>query len=153
MIIGKQFAEKLYSENQEEKLYSTGNDELDELLERAFCEGYELGQKEFAFQGFMNKIKAIPRHAKRDLIDQSKLSIDVLKNKDLNNKQLGLLTSNAILKARKAEQNKGLTGKLMNKAGLTNDIKNTASYLKSGYVKGSGIKNIKGIPDFIPSKN
>ena len=48
MIIGKQFAEKLYSENQEEKLYSTGDEMLDNLLERAFCEGYELGQKLFS---------------------------------------------------------------------------------------------------------
>ena len=47
MILGKQFAEKLYSENQEEKLYSTGDEMLDNLLERAFYEGYELGQKEF----------------------------------------------------------------------------------------------------------
>ena len=43
MIIGKQFVENQY----DERLYSTGNDELDELLERAFCEGYELGQREF----------------------------------------------------------------------------------------------------------
>ena len=50
MIIGKQFAEKLYSENQEERLYSTGDEMLDNLLERAFCEGYELGQKEFGMQ-------------------------------------------------------------------------------------------------------
>ena len=41
MITGKQFAE-------DQKLYSTGNDELDDLLERAFCEGYELAQREFA---------------------------------------------------------------------------------------------------------
>ena len=39
MIIGKQFAEKLYS---------TGNDLVDNLLERAFCEGYELGQQLFS---------------------------------------------------------------------------------------------------------
>ena len=39
MIIGKQFAEKLYS---------TGNEMLDNLLERAFCEGYELGQQLFS---------------------------------------------------------------------------------------------------------
>lgn len=32
----------------EERLYSTGDVELDELLERAFCEGYEFAQKEFA---------------------------------------------------------------------------------------------------------
>ena len=38
----------MFSDVEEEKLYSTGNDELDELLERAFCEGYEYAQKEFA---------------------------------------------------------------------------------------------------------
>ena len=39
---------KLYSDYQEEeRLYSTGNDELDELMERAFCEGYEYAQREF----------------------------------------------------------------------------------------------------------
>jgi len=41
--------ERLYSNYQEEeRLYSTGNDELDDLLERAFCEGYEYAQREFA---------------------------------------------------------------------------------------------------------
>ena len=51
---GKEFAEKMFSEMEsnnnnevQEKLYSTGSDELDELLERAFCEGYEYAQKEF----------------------------------------------------------------------------------------------------------
>jgi len=53
MIIGRQFAERLYSESYyneyyDERLYSTGNDELDELMERAFCEGYEYAQREFA---------------------------------------------------------------------------------------------------------
>lgn len=32
---------------EKQKLYSTGDEYLDELLEKAFCEGYELGQKEF----------------------------------------------------------------------------------------------------------
>ena len=45
MIIGRQFVENQY---EDEKLYSTGNDELDEMLEKAFCEGYEYAQKEFA---------------------------------------------------------------------------------------------------------
>jgi len=41
--------ERLYSDYQEEeRLYSTGNDELDDLLERAFCDGYEYAQREFA---------------------------------------------------------------------------------------------------------
>ena len=48
MITGKRFTERLYSENQEEKLYSTGDEMLDNLLERAFCEGYELAQREYA---------------------------------------------------------------------------------------------------------
>ena len=37
----------MFSSVKEERLYSTGNDELDDLLERAFCEGYEYAQKEF----------------------------------------------------------------------------------------------------------
>ena len=51
MINGREFAERFYSENvqeEEERLYSTGNDELDDLLERAFCDGYEYAQREFA---------------------------------------------------------------------------------------------------------
>jgi len=51
MKIGRQFAERLYSETgdyEEERLYSTGNDELDDLLECAFCDGYEYAQREFA---------------------------------------------------------------------------------------------------------
>ena len=58
MITGKRFTERLYSENQEEKLYSTGDEMLDNLLERAFCEGYELAQREFArrdYEGLSKK--------------------------------------------------------------------------------------------------
>ena len=75
MILGKQFAEKLYSENQEEKLYSTGDEMLDNLLERAFCEGYELGQKEF---GIM-----------RQEIDKDKEKL----YQDMKNKYPGLYTN------------------------------------------------------------
>lgn len=38
----------MFSDVGEERLYSTGNDELDDLLKRAFCEGYEHAQKEFS---------------------------------------------------------------------------------------------------------
>ena len=37
-----------YGYEMEERLYSTGDYELDEILERAFCEGYEFAQREFA---------------------------------------------------------------------------------------------------------
>ena len=64
--------ERLYSNYQEEeRLYSTGNDELDELLERAFCEGYEYAQREFGRTGKtkeQNKqffTKAVDRKARR----------------------------------------------------------------------------------------
>ena len=36
-----------YDYEMEERLYSTGDYELDEILERAFCEGYEAAQREF----------------------------------------------------------------------------------------------------------
>ena len=53
MINGKEFAEKMFSDvnndnNTQEKLYSTGSEELDAMLEKAFSEGYEAAQKEFA---------------------------------------------------------------------------------------------------------
>ena len=43
MITGREFVDQYY----EEKLYSTGDDYLDEMLEKAFCEGYEYAQKEY----------------------------------------------------------------------------------------------------------
>ena len=54
MILGKDYI----NGHQEEKLYSTGNEMLDNLLERAFCEGYELAQREFArrdYEGLSKK--------------------------------------------------------------------------------------------------
>ena len=51
MITGYELIEKMYSENydeyEDEKLYSTGDDYLDDLLEKAFCDGYEYAQREF----------------------------------------------------------------------------------------------------------
>lgn len=41
----------MFSDVEEERLYSTGSDELDDLLERAFCEGYEYAQREFGRTG------------------------------------------------------------------------------------------------------
>lgn len=43
MIIRKKLINKYYSE----KLYSTGNEDLDNLLEKAFCDGYEYAQREY----------------------------------------------------------------------------------------------------------
>ena len=45
---------------QEERLYSTGDEMLDDLLERAFCEGYELAQREFGARD-IKKARAIAR--------------------------------------------------------------------------------------------
>ena len=45
MITGYDLVNSYY---EDEKLYSTGDDNLDNLLERAFCDGYEYAQKEFA---------------------------------------------------------------------------------------------------------
>ena len=63
MIKGYELVEKMYSdydEYEDTKLYSTGDDYLDELLERAFCEGYEYAQREFGnFDGIK---RAITQH-------------------------------------------------------------------------------------------
>lgn len=50
---------------QEERLYSTGDEMLDNLLERAFCEGYELAQREFGFRD-IKKARAIARQVQGD---------------------------------------------------------------------------------------
>ena len=44
MITGYDLVNEYY---EDEKLYSTGNDDLDDLLEKAFCDGYEYAQREF----------------------------------------------------------------------------------------------------------
>ncbi len=51
MIIGRQLVDEYY---EDERLYSTGDDYLDELLEKAFCEGYEYAQREYALTAGMN---------------------------------------------------------------------------------------------------
>lgn len=49
-----------------EDRYYSDYDYEDALYERAFSEGYEYAQREFAsVSGIVNKIKAIPRHIRR----------------------------------------------------------------------------------------
>ncbi len=55
MITGRELIEKMYSdydEYEDTRLYSTGDSDLDDLLERAFCEGYEYAQRQFAVGDF-----------------------------------------------------------------------------------------------------
>ena len=47
-----------------QKLYSTGDENLDDLLERAFCEGYEYAQKEF---GGRQEYEGLTKKGKEDL--------------------------------------------------------------------------------------
>ena len=64
MLIGKQFTEKLYS---------TGDEMLDNLLERAFCEGYELAQREYAkkdYEGLTEEGKKILKANRDDYAKQ-----------------------------------------------------------------------------------
>ena len=61
MILGKDYI----NGHQEERLYSTGDEMLDNLLERAFCEGYELAQREYAEEE--KKIKWLDKKNIEDL--------------------------------------------------------------------------------------
>jgi hypothetical protein len=57
---------------EDERLFSTGDSELDDVLEEIYYsgieDGYDYAQREFAvsIKGLKNKVKAIPRHLKRD---------------------------------------------------------------------------------------
>ena len=64
-----------YNEYYDEKLYSTGNDDLDELLEIAFCDGYEYAQREFGKVGDWLKGKT-----KGDIERQKKIAIKYVDN-------------------------------------------------------------------------
>ena len=73
--------ERLYSDYQEEeRLYSTGNNELDELLERAFCEGYEYAQREFTVSPERAKqfFKATGNRAAKKVAERKKAFHDAL---------------------------------------------------------------------------
>ena len=79
MIIGRQLVENQY----EEKLYSTGDDYLDELLEKAFCEGYEYAQKEFGRTGLSAE------QAKQFFTKTGNRELNKVTNKMLANKKGG----------------------------------------------------------------
>ena len=87
--------ERLYSNYQEEeKLYSTGNDELDELMERAFCEGYEYAQKEFGRTG-LNAQQAKQFFTKvRNKKGSRAMAEKAIKNGEFSPKLLGTTPTN-----------------------------------------------------------
>ena len=79
MILGKDYI----NGHQEEKLYSTGDEMLDNLLERAFCEGYELAQREYAEEE--KKIKLLD---KKNIENLKKLYDKDKELKDIHLKQV-----------------------------------------------------------------
>jgi hypothetical protein len=79
MIIARKTTQPQY----EEKLYSTGDDYLDELLERAFCEGYEYAQKEFGRTGLSDE------QAKQFFTKTGNRELNKATNKMLANKKGG----------------------------------------------------------------
>ena len=68
MIIGRELIDKYY----DEKLYSTGNDELDDILERAFCDGYEYAQREFANYQLYDDSNILKNMKDADILAESK---------------------------------------------------------------------------------
>ena len=81
MILGKDYI----NGHQEEKLYSTGDEMLDNLLERAFCEGYELGQREFGRTGLN------AQQANQFFTKTNTKASKAIKNAALNKKMNGYL--------------------------------------------------------------
>ena len=123
---------KLYSDYQEEeRLYSTGNDELDDLLERAFCEGYEYAQREF------NSKAQKARRAAFDMIASAESGsgrVRVPVQKMLNHGYTPAQIAEANAKAtgrmiNRSPGNKGIHGSI-NAKGIIRDPKRMEAYLK-----------------------
>lgn len=75
MITGKELINEYY---ESEKLYSTGNDDLDNLLERAFCEGYEYAQYEFSKKDEDEDEEKIKKRKKRLIAASAGASLGIL---------------------------------------------------------------------------
>ena len=150
MIIGRELIEKMYSENYDEyedtKLYSTGDDELDDLLEKAFCEGYEYAQREYSLK---NYLKAIPRHIKRDVTNKG-IALRIAKGGDLTNAEIGKVAAKSKVLANRLQQNRGLGAKLLNKAdsSIGSGMAKTADKLKKAYIQGQEANVSKGLINF-----
>ena len=73
MISGKDFAEKCFSQVEEsEKLFSTGNEELDSILEEVYYSGIEDGY-DYAQKEFSSKLKLGTR-LQNKFLEKKKLS-------------------------------------------------------------------------------
>ena len=97
MLIGKQFTEKLYS---------TGDEMLDNLLERAFCEGYELAQREFNNSIVGEKLTKISSDYNRRIVNDFKNPSDYIKVGDFKRAMAAGRPGEA------SQINKGIFGKL-----------------------------------------
>jgi hypothetical protein len=91
MIKGKEFAEKYFSQTEEsEKLFSTGDSELDSLLEEVYYsgieDGYDYAQKEFAYT--QDDIDNLKRLKDSDIIAERKAKGLFTKGKRRYNKAL-----------------------------------------------------------------
>ncbi len=99
MIIGKNY----YEESQ--KLFSTGNEDLDDILEEVYYsgieDGYDYAQREFAEKSKLNwgtkmDLKIINRNNKKydgNWVDNIKQYKKALKDPNLSEKQKGILTN------------------------------------------------------------
>jgi hypothetical protein len=128
MIIGRNFAEKLYSANEyyeDEKLYSTGDDYLDDLLERAFCEGYEYYQREYSKLG--QKINQATRDLTASRIRSSRNLLQ-------NGTAAGKPAEGGGLK----QAYKKISGQLLREAKVTDTVYPSATRNPIGADKGTG---------------
>ena len=124
---------KLYSDYDEyydEKLYSTGNDELDDLLERAFCDGYEYAQKEFGKKSMKEYKEGLKNLSDEEL---NKLGWDNFK-KSVGHSIAGGINASIAGGLTKTLLDKNATGKLAkSKAGrVALGTLAAAEYMKTG---------------------
>ena len=128
-----------YENEMEERLYSTGDVELDEILERAFCEGYEFAQREFTY---VDEKTGNIINAEGKVIGNINKSEDFSYGKSKKGKALD--------EARKADRGDytGTTGKVKTNTDPAKAKKQAAEYRKSnGYNKKNFEKQSSAMKD------
>ncbi len=147
MIILKNYYEE------DEKLFSTGDSELDDILEEVYYsgleDGYDYAQKEFGLNanGLKNKVKGSVRHLKRSA-KQKKAGLKMIIQKDLSPeevKSLAVVARTGMTPGTKTARKVARTGRRMEKLGLgdLSDFEIARDMLENKVRSGEGLSYIR----------
>ena len=137
---------------EDERLFSTGNDELDDILEEVYYsgleDGYDYAQKEFGLnaKGLKNKVKGSARHLKRSA-KQTKAGLKIITQKDLSPeevKSLAVVARTGMTPGTKTARKVARRGRRLEKLGLgdSSDFEIARDLLEERARSGEGLTYI-----------